>query len=688
MLLKLENIGKIYDSNDILTIGIRGVNLELDYNEFVTIEGESGSGKSTLLNVIAANDTYEEGELWFNGMETSHYSESDWEKYRERNIAMIFQDFNIIENLTVLENVELALLRMEDLKERRRIAKELIGRVGLTKQMNQRGSKLSGGEKQRTVIARALAKDSPIILADEPTGNLDVKASKEVAALLKEVSKDKLVIVVTHNPEFFKQYATRRIRVYDGKISEDRVVEKPAPVSAEAHIEEIHTSTRQNIRNTLHIGVLNYKSRPKFTAMMTFALFICAITLFLVIAFFGQSLIQPTTATLDDTGVTGKVILSNKSNDITQEQLDEVAGGTKAGFFLLDRELSEFTVDIPKSGSMLQSYEVTCLYSPYEHNLEAGEAALVMPNSLSGDAEAVKSAFLNAGIGLYDISVDKTLNADGVYLYLGYDDLNEYGEKMQALYSTMKLGTSETVVYTFETNETLLSGQVNLVNSNYYAADGKTVIFDAKADKAYTVMSSSAKNEDVPGLIVQMNEEDYAAMFEQDISAVQSALYYADDAAAEKAISMLPTGYMGMLSTANVYVQDAMDIFTANVLWYIALIAACLIFAVLISVIFMRSVKIYQADFAVYRTLGISRKISSRSLYIQMLFIFLPTLVLLPIVSLIATLIPGSTLAFISIGNYLFIEIMMLLIVEFVAFGFNKSINGQSIRKSLRRGSK
>ncbi len=688
VLLRLENIGKIYDSNDILTIGIRGVNLELDYNEFVTIEGESGSGKSTLLNVIAANDSYEEGELWFNGMETSHYSESDWEKYRERNIAMIFQDFNIIENLTVLENVELALLRMEDLKERRRIAKELIGRVGLTKQMNQRGSKLSGGEKQRTVIARALAKDSPIILADEPTGNLDVKASKEVAALLKEVSKDKLVIVVTHNPEFFRQYATRRIRVYDGKISEDRVIEKPVPVSAEAHIEEIHSTKRQNIRNTLHIGVLNYKSRPKFTAMMTFALFICAITLFLVIAFFGQSLIQPTTATLDDTGVTGKVILSNKSNDITQAQLDEVAGGTKAGFFLLDRELSEFTVDIPKSGSMLQSYEVTCLYSPYEHNLEAGEAALVMPNSLSGDAEAVKSAFLNAGIGLYDISVDKTLNADGVYLYLGYDDLNEYGEKMQALYSTMKLGTNETVVYTFEINETLLSGQVNLVNSNYYAADGKTVIFDAKADKAYTVMSSDAKNEDVPGLIVQMNEEDYAAMFAQDSSSVQSALYYADDAAAEKAIAMLPAGYMGMLSTANVYVQDAMDIFTANILWYIALIAACLIFAMLISVIFMRSVKIYQADFAVYRTLGISRKISSRSLYVQMLFIFLPTLVLLPIVSLIATLIPGSTLAFISIGNYLFIEIMMLLIVEFVAFGFNKSINGQSIRKSLRRGSK
>jgi ABC-type transport system, ATP-binding and permease components len=688
VLLKLENIGKIYDSNDILTIGIRGVNLELDYNEFVTIEGESGSGKSTLLNVIAANDTYEEGELWFNGMETSHYSESDWEKYRERNIAMIFQDFNIIENLTVLENVELALLRMDDVKERRRIAKELIGRVGLTKQMNQRGSKLSGGEKQRTVIARALAKDAPVILADEPTGNLDVKASKEVAALLKEVSKDKLVIVVTHNPEFFKQYATRRVRVYDGKISEDRVIEKPAPVIADAQTEEIHTTKWLNFKNTLHIGVLNYKSRPKFTLMMTFALFVCAITMFLVISLFGQSLIQPTMTTLDNTGVEGKVILSNRENDITQEQLDEVAGSTKAGFFLLDRELSEFTVSIPRTGGMLQAYDVTCLYSPYEHNLEQGEAVLVLPSSVSGDADAIRSAFLNAGVGIYEISVENTLEAGGIYLYLACDDLNAYGEKMQALYSGMTLGTDETTVYTFEIDESLLPGQVDLVNSNYYAADGRTVVFAAKTDKAYTVMTSNEKNEEISGLIVQMNEEDYAAMFARDDSSVQSVLYYGSDEAAADAVAALPAGYMGMLSTTQVYVQDAMDIFTENVLWYIALIAVSLVFAMLISVIFMRSVKIYQADFAVYRTLGISRKISSRSLYIQMLLIFLPTLLLLPVISLIATVIPGSSLAFISAGNYFFIEAMMLLIVEFVAFGFNKSINSQSIRKSLRRGSK
>ncbi len=129
MLLKLEKIGKIYDSNDILTVGIRGIDLAFDYNEFVTIEGESGSGKSTLLNVIGANDTYEEGELYFNGEPTSHYSESDWEKYREKNIATIFQDFNIIENLTVRENVELALFRLNDVKERRKVADDLIAKV-------------------------------------------------------------------------------------------------------------------------------------------------------------------------------------------------------------------------------------------------------------------------------------------------------------------------------------------------------------------------------------------------------------------------------------------------------------------------------------------------------------------------------------------------------------------------------
>lgn len=687
MLLRLKNIGKIYDSNDILTIGIRGVTLDFDYNEFVTIEGESGSGKSTLLNVIAANDSYEEGELYFNGAETSHYSETDWEKYREKNIAMVFQDFNIIENLTVLENVELALLRIENKAKRRKIAEGLIEKVGLVAQKNRKGSKLSGGEKQRTVIARALAKDSPIILADEPTGNLDVKASKEVAALLKAVSKDKLVIVVTHNPEFFVEYATRRVTIFDGSVKEDNVIKRPEPKTS-ADKEEVKSSKWQNFKNTMHIGTLNYKSRPKFTAMMSFALFVCAITLFLVISVFGNSLIRPTQVPLDGTGVSGKVILSNRTNSITQSDLDEVAGKTNAGYFLLDRNLSEFTINLPKRGGLSSSYTLTCFYDPYQYCPEAGEAVLIMAKSQDRDAETIKNMIINAEIGIKNITLVTSVDLIAPKLYIGYDDLNAYGKKMQAVNSVMKLGNSETTVFTFDINQELAAGEINLINSNFYAADGKQVVFDAKTDKSYIVLTSNKKNEDVSGLIVEMNADDYAAMFANEETAVQSALYYANNSDAKAAVKSLPSGYMGMLSDSDVYVQNAGDVFTSDILWYLVLIAASLLFAMLISVIFMRSVKIFQADFAVYRTLGISRKISSRSLYVQMAFIFLPTLALLPMASLIATLIPFSSLPLISFGNYFFVEFMLLLIVECVAFGFNRSINGQSIRKSLRRGSK
>lgn len=689
MLLKLKNIGKIYDSNGIFTIGIRGINLELDYNEFVTIEGESGSGKSTLLNVIGANDTYEEGELYFNGEETSHYSESDWERYRENNIATIFQDFNIIENLTVLENVELALLRIEDKKERRRRAKELIERVGLSKQINQRGSKLSGGEKQRTVIARALAKDSPVILADEPTGNLDVKASKEVASLLKELSKDKLVIVVTHNPEFFKEYATRRIRVFDGKISEDKLITKPKErEETEEKKEDRKVSKWLNLKNTFHIGALNYKSRPKFTLMMSFALFVCAITLFMVIAIFGQTLIKPIKTGIDGEKVQGKLLVSG-NGDIDSDILDELVYKTGAGYFLIDNNLAQFQVSVSKQNDMLGNYEVICLYSPYEYNLREGKGVMIIPQSYAKDAEKLKEIFLKSQVGIEDIEVVKTLENDNVRLYLGYDTLNEYGKKIMSINSTIKIGEYEAEVFTFEISEELQAGQINLINSNYFNIIGKTAVFSAKADKSYIILDSSQTNEDIDGMVVQMSEEDYENMFAESFaSSTQACLYFSSEEKAENAISLLPEGYMGLMATSEVYVQNAGEVFTENVLYYIALIGATLMFGILISIIFMRSIKIYQTDFAVYRTLGISGRVSSRSLYIQMAFIFLPTLVLLPLVSLVATLIPASTFEFISIGNYIFIEAMLLLIVELVAFGFNKGINGQSIRKSLKRGSK
>ena len=688
MLLKLEKIGKIYDSGDILTVGIRGIDLAFDYNEFVTIEGESGSGKSTLLNVIGANDTYEEGELYFNGEPTSHYSESDWEKYREKNIATIFQDFNIIENLTVLENVELALLRLDDKKERRRRAKELIARVGLTEQMNRRGSKLSGGEKQRTVIARALAKDAPIILADEPTGNLDVKASKEVAALLKEVSRDKLVIVVTHNPEFFKQYTTRRVRIYDGSVSEDKQIEPPAPYSGSEQTEQITVSRFHNFKNTLHIGVLNYKSRPKFTLMLSFALLVCAVTLFIGMSLFSQYLIAPITTTLDTQPIEGKVLVSGHGENITEDELDKIAGETGAGYILIDRQLSEFTVPIPKSGGMLSDYTVTCLYAPYRHNLQSDQAVLVIPIWAEQDASAIAEVFLDAGVGIENIAIEKTYSNSNVLLYLAHDTLVNEGSRLRAINSTIMFDDNSATVYSFELNAELSEGQVNLVNSNYYNVMNMQIVFSIASNRIYTVASDTLKNEDVNGLIVQLSSADYESIFAPTESGAQACLYFENNKAAQAALDMMPEGYSGVLSSTAVYVNNAGEVFITDLLWYAVMIAAGVVFALLISMIFMRSVRIYATDFAVYRTLGISSKVSSRSLYVQMVLIFLPTIVLLPIISLIATVIPGSGMAFIGAFEWFFIELILLIIVELVALGFNRSLKGTSIRKSLKRGSK
>ena len=222
-MLKLENVSKIYYTNGIVATGISKVNLELNIGEFVVITGESGSGKSTLLNVISGIDSYEEGEMYINGKETSHYTEKDFEEYRKKYIANIFQSFNLINSYTVYQNVELVLL-LNGYK-RRQIKKkvlDIIDKVGLTKFKNTKVSKLSGGQKQRVAIARAIVKDTPIIVADEPTGNLDTKASDEIISLLKISNKkfNQTVIMITHDLEIAKE-ADRVITIEDGKIIRD-----------------------------------------------------------------------------------------------------------------------------------------------------------------------------------------------------------------------------------------------------------------------------------------------------------------------------------------------------------------------------------------------------------------------------------------------------------------------------------
>lgn len=686
MLLKLKNIGKIYNSNDILTIGIRNVNLEFDYNEFVTIEGESGSGKSTLLNVIAANDTYEEGELFINEEATSHYSSEEWEKYRENDISMIFQDFNIIENLTVYENVLLALLRIEDESLRKKKAKELIERVGLTKQINQKGSKLSGGEKQRTVIARALAKDNPIILADEPTGNLDSNASKEIAKLLKEVSKDKLVIVVTHNPEYFNEYSTRRILVKDGSIISDVI--KVAPEKTSIETNEYHITKKLKLKNALKLGLLNYKSRPKFTSLMSLALCCIAVSLFAILSLFNTYLISDLKTPLDEVGIDGKIIVSNTNGYVLETDLDTISYETNASYFMLDRDLSIFTITLPRRSNMYKSYEVTCIYDPIHHKVNEKEGELVIPQAYVNDADKITSLIINATNSLTNINITSSTTETSLKLYLSYYNMQTNGNKIKGINTTIKIDENETNVYTFSMNESLNDGEISLKNSSYYDVLNKNVVCSIAPSKLFTIVNDKDVDKNIDGIVVEFSKNDYAEIFETKKETKQSVLYYENDNEARNALTKLPSGYIGMLSNSEVYVSSVGEVFALNVLWYISLICISLMLAIILYIIFKRSIRVYSSDYAIYKTLGISNDVSNKSLYVQMILIYVPTLILLPLISLLSTNIKSLSLPFISLFNYLFIEILILLIVLMVAYSFNKASKKEKISVSLRRGSK
>ncbi len=220
-MIRLENVSKYYHSQNGVALGLRKIDLEFRKKEFVAITGESGGGKSTLLNVISGSDSYEEGEMYINGEATSHYSNEEWERYRKNNVSFIYQGYNLIDSYTVLENVQAALLIREDTAYMEDKAYQYLEKVGLTHVANNKAVHLSSGQKQRLAIARALAKETEIIVADEPTGNLDRENGIQVMEILAELSKEKMVIVVTHNYDQAEPYATRKIRMYNGEVAED-----------------------------------------------------------------------------------------------------------------------------------------------------------------------------------------------------------------------------------------------------------------------------------------------------------------------------------------------------------------------------------------------------------------------------------------------------------------------------------
>ena len=221
-MLKLKGITKDYAVGDDAVHALKGIDLEFRESEFVAVLGHSGCGKTTLLNIIGGLDPYTEGDLIINGRSTKDYGDRDWDTYRNHSIGFVFQSYNLIPHQTVLANVELALtLSGVSKTERRERAVKVLEQVGLGDQLSKKPNQMSGGQMQRVAIARALVNDPDILLADEPTGALDSETSVQIMEILKEISKDKLIIMVTHNPELAESYASRIIRLKDGLITDD-----------------------------------------------------------------------------------------------------------------------------------------------------------------------------------------------------------------------------------------------------------------------------------------------------------------------------------------------------------------------------------------------------------------------------------------------------------------------------------
>ena len=271
-MLQIKDIRKTYVTGDLVQTALDGVSLNLRDNEFVAILGPSGSGKTTLLNVIGGLDRYDSGDLVINGISTRKYSDRDWDSYRNHTIGFVFQSYNLIPHQSVLANVELALtISGISRSERRKRAAKALADVGLGNQLHKKPNQMSGGQMQRVAIARALVNDPDILLADEPTGALDSETSVQVMDLLKEVSRDRLVVMVTHNPELAEEYANRIVRVKDGRIIDDT---NPYLVDEEAMEEPEHRNmgrSSMSFWTAMTLSFNNLRTKKARTLLTAFA---------------------------------------------------------------------------------------------------------------------------------------------------------------------------------------------------------------------------------------------------------------------------------------------------------------------------------------------------------------------------------------------------------------------------------
>lgn len=534
-MLELKKITKIYETNSFKQQALDEVSINFRKNEFVSILGPSGSGKTTLLNIIGGLDDYTDGDLIINGISTKKYTNRNWDTYRNHRIGFVFQNYNLIPHQTILSNVELALtLSGVSKNESRKRAKEALNKVGLSDHINKKPNQLSGGQMQRVAIARALVNNPDILLADEPTGALDSKTSEQIMDLLKEVAKDRLVIMVTHNAELANQYSTRIIELKDGKVTSDS---DPYTKVDKEKEDDKKKKTSMSFLTALSLSLNNLMTKKGRTILTAFAGSIGIIGIALILSL--SSGVQNYINRVQEEALTSyPLMIESNSIDITsflEEQRNNFINAEEnqddnkvySNDIIIDtlsvmsnqinnNNLEAFKNYLENEGSHINDYTTAISYQ-YNLNLQ-----LYKPDTENGIVQVNPNTILES-IGYFDETAASIMMSDVFSELLENDEMNE--QMYQVVSGRMPENYNEVVIMVDENNQISdyalyalgLKDQAELSEFFEKLANGEEIVteqvsfeYDELLNLTFKLLLNTDYYEKVNGIWVdKSNDEEY-----------------------------------------------------------------------------------------------------------------------------------------------------------------------------------
>ncbi len=490
-MLKLKNIKKTYVSGDEKVEALKGINIEFRESEFVSILGQSGCGKTTLLNIIGGLDRYTSGDLIINGKSTKDFKDRDWDAYRNYSVGFVFQSYNLIGHQTVLSNVELALtISGVSRKERKQRAIKALEEVGLKEQIHKKPNQLSGGQMQRVAIARALVNNPDIILADEPTGALDTKTSVQVMEILKKISKDKLIIMVTHNPELAEKYSSRIIKILDGKITDDS-----DPIEHQKEEKQQDTKkkrTSMKFLTALRLSLNNLMTKKGRTILTSFAgsIGIIGIALILAISTGVQNYIDKVE---EDTLSSYPITIEESTVDMSSLMQSMMGDDTESN--TENREERAYSADI------MNDMITTLSNKKQSNNLKELKKYLDDGNNeITKNSNSIEYGYdLNINLyradtdnGIVRVNPSTVMNAFG----MGHMIEAQNNSAMSSVFGSSMM-TNTDICFEMRDNQQLLESQYDLVKGNWPKQYNEVVLVlkeDGRIDD-YTLYSLGLKDQ-------------------------------------------------------------------------------------------------------------------------------------------------------------------------------------------------